>query len=160
MRLNTNMVIITGNVTRDATLRYTAAQKPVLGFTVACNRQGPEGQSVADFFPVVVWGKTAEAIEKFIVKGKGVLVKGHLQTREYEAKTGEKKQVTEIVADNFGGVELLGGGERAQGGGQYQQPPSQGYGQAPRSQRQGWPPLEIEQATQRPESYQQGNVPF
>ena len=153
MKINTNSVIITGNVTRDAELRYTAAQKPVLGFTVACNRQGPDGQSAADFFPVVLWGKSAEALEKYLTKGKSVLVKGRLQTRSYESKTGEKRNVTEIVADSFGGVELLGGGERAQGG----------YTQQPQSARGGWNPLDVDEpapSAQSARTQEQGDFPF
>ena len=158
MKINTNSVIITGNVTRDAELRYTAAQKPVLGFTVACNRQGPDGQSAADFFPVVLWGKSAEALEKYLTKGKSVLVKGRLQTRSYETKTGEKRNVTEIIADSFGGVELLGGGERAQGG-YTQQPPAQN--QRPQSARGSWNPLDVDEPAQAQQYAQEpGNIPF
>lgn len=159
-KLNTNSVIITGNVTRDAELRYTSTQKPVLGFTVACNRQGPDGQSAADFFPVVLWGKSAEALEKYLSKGKSVLVKGRLQTRSYESKTGEKRNVTEIIADSFGGVELLGGGERAQGG-YTQQPPAQN--QRPQSARGGWNPLDVDEPAQTPQNtrtQEQGDFPF
>lgn len=160
MKINTNSVIITGNVTRDAELRYTSTQKPVLGFTVACNRQGPDGQSAADFFPIVLWGKSAEALEKYLTKGKSVLVKGRLQTRSYESKTGEKRNVTEIVADSFGGVELLGGGERAQGG-YTQQPPAQN--QRPQSARGGWNPLDVDEPAQTPQNtrtQEQGDFPF
>lgn len=154
MKINTNSVIITGNVTRDAELRYTSTQKPVLGFTVACNRQGQDGQSVADFFPVVLWGKSAEALEKYLIKGKSVLVKGRLQTRSYESKTGEKRNVTEIIADSFGGVELLGGGDR-QGGSN--QPPAQ----APRSARNDWNPMQVDEPTQAQQYAQEpGNIPF
>lgn len=157
-KVNTNSVIITGNVVRDAELRYTSTQKPVLGFTVACNRQGPDGQSVADFFPVVLWGKSAEALEKYLTKGKSVLVKGRLQTRSYESKTGEKRNVTEIIADSFGGVELLGGGERAQGG-YTQQPPAQN--QRPQSARGGWNPLDVDEPAQAQQYAQEpGNIPF
>lgn len=159
-KVNTNSVIITGNVTRDAELRYTAKQTPVLGFTVACNRQGQDGQSAADFFPVVLWGKSAEALEKYLTKGKSVLVKGRLQTRSYESKTGEKRNVTEIVADSFGGVELLGGGERAQGG-YTQQPPAQN--QRPQSARGGWNPLDVDEPAQTPQNtrtQEQGDFPF
>ena len=160
-KLNTNSVIITGNVTRDAELRYTSTQKPVLGFTVACNRQGPDGQSAADFFPVVLWGKSAEALEKYLSKGKSVLVKGRLQTRSYESKTGEKRNVTEIIADSFGGVELLGGGERAQGG-YTQQPPAQN--QRPQSARGGWNPLDVDepamQSAQSARTQEQSDFPF
>lgn len=160
MKINTNSVIITGNVTRDAELRYTSTQKPVLGFTVACNRQGQDGQSAADFFPVVLWGKSAEALEKYLTKGKSVLVKGRLQTRSYESKTGEKRNVTEIVADSFGGVELLGGGERAQGG-YTQQPPAQN--QRPQSARGGWNPLDVDEpapSAQSTRTQEQGDFPF
>lgn len=157
-KINTNSVIITGNVTRDAELRYTSTQKPVLGFTVACNRQGQDGQSAADFFPIVLWGKSAEALEKYLTKGKSVLVKGRLQTRSYESKTGEKRNVTEIVADSFGGVELLGGGERAQGG-YTQQPPAQN--QRPQSARGGWNPLDVDEPPQAQQYAQEpGNIPF
>ena len=157
-KVNTNVCIITGNLTRDAELRYTSTQKPVLGFTVACNRQGPDGQSVADFFSVVLWGKSAEALEKYLTKGKSVLVKGRLQTRSYESKTGEKRNVTEIIADSFGGVELLGGGERAQGG-YTQQPPAQN--QRPQSARGGWNPLDVDEPAQAQQYAQEpGNIPF
>ena len=158
MKINTNSVIITGNVTRDAELRYTAAQKPVLGFTVACNRQGQDGQSAADFFPVVLWGKSAEALEKYLTKGKSVLVKGRLQTRSYESKTGEKRNVTEIVADSFGGVELLGGGERQQSGGYQQRPPQQ-----PQQRRNDWNPLDVDEpapSAQSARTQEQGDFPF
>lgn len=160
MKINTNICVITGNVTRDAELRYTSTQKPVLGFTVACNRQGQDGQSAADFFPVVLWGKSAEALEKYLTKGKSVLVKGRLQTRSYESKTGEKRNVTEIVADSFGGVELLGGGERAQGG-YTQQPPAQN--QRPQSARGGWNPLDVDEpapSAQSARTQEQGDFPF
>lgn len=157
-KINTNSVIITGNVVRDAELRYTSTQKPVLGFTVACNRQGQDGQSAADFFPVVLWGKSAEALEKYLTKGKSVLVKGRLQTRSYESKTGEKRNVTEIIADSFGGVELLCGGERAQGG-YTQQPPAQN--QRPQSARGGWNPLDVDEPAQAQQYAQEpGNIPF
>ena len=159
-KLNTNSVIITGNVTRDVELRYTSKQTPVLVFTVACNRQGQDGQSTADFFPVVLWGKSAEALEKYLTKGKSVLVKGRLQTRSYESKTGEKRNVTEIVADSFGGVELLGGGERAQGG-YTQQPPAQN--QRPQSARGGWNPLDVDEpapSAQSARTQEQGDFPF
>lgn len=156
-KINTNSVIITGNVTRDAELRYTAKQTPVLGFTVACNRQGADGQSAADFFPVVLWGKSAEALEKYLTKGKSVLVKGRLQTRSYESKTGEKRNVTEIIADSFGGVELLGGGERQQGGGGYQQRPPQ----QPQQRRNDWNPMQVDEPPQAQQYAQEpGNIPF
>ena len=102
----------------------------------------------------------AEALEKYLSKGKSVLVKGRLQTRSYESKTGEKRNVTEIVADSFGGVELLGGGERAQGG-YTQQPPAQN--QRPQSARGGWNPLDVDESApsaQSARTQEQGDFPF
>lgn len=126
MKINTNCVIVTGNLARDAELRFTANQKPVLNFCVAVNRRGMNGEQVADFFNCVLWGKSAEALEQYMTKGKSVLVKGSLQTRSYEGRDGSKKTATEIIADAFGGVELLGGGAQERTGGSqpqsYRQP--------------------------------------
>lgn len=136
MKINTNCVIVTGNLVRDAELRYTANQRPVLNFTIAVNRKFGAEQ-VADFFPCVSWSKSAEQLEQYMTKGKQVLVKGHLQTRSYENREGIKVNVTEIYADEYGGIELLGGGERAQGG-YTQQPPAQNQRpQSARTQEQG-----------------------
>ena len=95
-----------GNVTRDPDIRYTVAQKAVATFTVAVNRswrdQNGEIREDVAFIPVVVWGKTAELCEKYLRKGSGVLVEGRINTRSYEAKaTGEKRYVTEVVADTL-----------------------------------------------------------
>lgn len=151
MKLNTNVAIITGNLARDAEVRYTANQTPVASFTVACNRQGADKQQVADFFPCVLWGKSAEALEPYLKKGKSVLVKGRLQTRSYEAKDGTKRTVTEIIADNFAGVELLGGGERPAQAAQTQQ------------RRNDWNPMEVEAPAQPVAQHAQApqaDIPF
>ncbi len=136
MKINTNCVIVTGNLTRDAELRFTANQKPVLNFCVAVNRRGMNGEQVADFFNCVLWGKSAEALEQYMTKGKSVLVKGSLQTRSYEGRDGSKKTATEIIADAFGGVELLGGGPQERTGGS--QP--QSYRQPAQKQRNDFAP--------------------
>ena len=98
-----NRAIIMGNVARDPEIRYTASQKAVASFSVAVNRSwkdanGELREEVA-FIPVVVWGKAAENCERYLRKGSGVLVDGRINTRNYESKTGEKRYVTEIVAE-------------------------------------------------------------
>lgn len=115
-KVNTNVCIITGNLTRDAELRYTSNQKPVLTFAVAVNRLGQDNVQATDYFNCVFWGKTGEALSKWLTKGRGVLVRGSMRSRTYEAKDGHKVTAWELVADSFGGVELLGGGERQQSG--------------------------------------------
>jgi len=150
-KVNTNITIITGNLVRDAELKYTASQKPVLTFTVAVNRLGANNEQATDYFSCVFWGKTGEAISKYMTKGKGVLVRGQMRSRQYEAKDGRKVMAWELTADNFGGIELLGGGA----GGERQQAaqPAQSY--APR-QRNDWNPLE----TNDPRGDGEANIPF
>ena len=110
MKINTCAIVVTGNVTKDAELRYSAKQSAVLSFTVACNRRGLDGQQAVDYFPVSLWGKSAESLEQYIKKGKFVLVKGRLTTGSYTNRDGIKVNTIEITADSYGGVELLGGG--------------------------------------------------
>jgi len=159
-KLNTNVCIITGNLTRDAELKYTANQKPVLTFAVAVNRLGQDNVQATDYFNCVFWGKTGEALSKWLTKGRGVLVRGSMRSRSYEAKDGHKVTAWELVADSFGGVELLGGGERAQGG-YTQQPPAQN--QRPQSARGGWNPLDVDgpaPSAQTARTQEQGDFPF
>ena len=146
MKINTNSIILTGNLCRDAELKYTQSNKPVLQFTIACNN----GQK-ADFFTCVLWESTAEGIAKYMTKGKPVLVRGRLQTRSYEAKDGTKKTVYEINCEKFNGIEFLGGGERAAAPQQAQ----------PQAQSRGWNPLDVEPEPQAPAPRQdQGGIPF
>ncbi len=105
-----NKVVIMGNLARDPEIRYTASKQAVAKLTVAVGRQykGKSGEVVdqTDFIPVVVWGSDAENCERYLRKGRPVLVEGRLQVRSYETKEGEKRYVTEVVAQ---GVVFLGG---------------------------------------------------
>lgn len=159
-KVNTNVCIITGNLCRDAELRFTANQKPVLTFAVAVNRLGQDNVQATDYFNCVFWGKTGETLAKWLTKGRSVLVRGSMRSRSYEAKDGHKVTAWELVADSFGGVELLGGGERAQGG-YTQQPPAQN--QRPQSARGGWNPLDVDEpapSAQTARTQEQGDFPF
>lgn len=113
-----NKVVIMGNLTRDPEIRYTSSNRALARFSVAVNRtwKGRDGavQEQTDFIPVVVWGPQAENCEKYLAKGRPVLVEGRIQTRSYEAQTGEKRYVTEVQAENvvFLGTGGGGGGNR------------------------------------------------
>ena len=154
-KVNTNVCIITGNLTRDAELRYTSNQKPVLTFAVAVNRLGQDNVQATDYFNCVFWGKSGEALSKWLTKGRSVLVRGSMRSRTYEAKDGHKVTAWELVADSFGGVELLGGGDR-QGGSN--QPPAQN--QRPQSARGGWNPLDVDEPAAQSAQQEQGDFPF
>ena len=157
-KVNTNVCIITGNLCRDAELKYTANQKPVLTFAVAVNRLGQDNAQATDYFNCVFWGKTGETLSKWLTKGRSVLVRGSMRSRSYEAKDGHKVTAWELIADSYGGIELLGGGERQQSGGGYQQRPPQ----QPQQRRNDWNPMDVEPEPQRPQQYAQepGNIPF
>jgi len=99
--INVNKIIIIGRLTRDVELRFTQTGKAVANFTVAVDRpfKNANGEKEADFIPVVVWGKLAENCSNYIGKGRLVAVDGRLQTRSYDGNDGQRKYITEIVAD-------------------------------------------------------------
>jgi len=110
-----NVVMIIGNLTRDPELRYTPSGAAVVTFGVATNRQwtNQQGQSQEEvqFHNVVAWGKLAEICAQILSKGKKVFIQGRLQTREWEDKEGNRRQTTEVVADQM--IALSYGGGRA-----------------------------------------------
>ena len=101
-----NQVQLLGNLARDAELRFTQNGKAVATFTVAATNTyidstTNETKEQTAFVNCVVWGKQAEAVGT-CKKGERLLVNGRIQTRSYDAKDGQKKYVTEIVADFVG----------------------------------------------------------
>ena len=111
-----NVVMIIGNLTRDPELRYTPSGAAVVTFGVATNRQwtNQQGQSQEEvqFHNVVAWGKLAEICAQILSKGKKVFIQGRLQTREWEDKEGNRRQTTEVVADQMIALSYGSGGER------------------------------------------------
>lgn len=97
--------MIIGNVTRDPELRTTATGQNVCSFGIATNQTWTDSsgqkQTKAEYHNIVVWGKLAELAGQYLAKGRKVYVEGRLQTREWEAQDGAKRNRTEIVADNF-----------------------------------------------------------
>lgn len=93
-----NKTILVGHLTRDPDVRYTQTGKVVCTFTLAVDRFSGQGEKEADFIPVVVWGKVAEICGNNLTKGRKVLVDGRLQVRSYEDKNGQKRSVTEVIA--------------------------------------------------------------
>ncbi len=111
-----NQVVLIGRLTRDPEMRYTNNGTPVTTFTLAVDRTftNAQGQREADFIPVVVWRKQAENCGKYLSKGSMTAVVGRIQTRTYDGNDGQKRYVTEIIADN---VRFLpSGGTNSQGG--------------------------------------------
>ena len=106
-----NKVVLVGRLTKDAELKYTPGNGTAVStFTLAVENYNSKTQDKsADFIPIVLWGKAAESLSPYLVKGTQVAVAGRISTRSYDAKDGTKRYVTEVVADMYGGVKLLGG---------------------------------------------------
>ena len=113
-----NRVILIGRLTKEPELRYTPSGAAVASFTLAVNRTraNAQGERETDFIPVVVWQKQAENCANYISKGSLVAVDGRIQVRTYEAKDGQRRWVTEVIAENVrfldkkekSGIEQLG----------------------------------------------------
>ena len=96
-----NKAILMGRLVADPELRRTPNNNSVTSFTLAVNRsfvrQGEQPQT--DFIDVVAWGKTAEFVSRYFVKGQLVAVAGRIQTRMWEDKQGNKRKSVEVVAE-------------------------------------------------------------
>ena len=106
-----NKVILVGNLGRDAELRYTPGGAAVATINMATtevwNDKAGQRQEKTEWHRVVLWGKSAESLAEYLVKGKQIYVEGRLQTRQWDDKDGNKRYTTEIKADR---ITLLGGG--------------------------------------------------
>ncbi len=115
---NINVVVITGNLTKDPELRSTGGGTPVCEMRVAVNSRRKEGQEWVDkpnYFDVVVFGAQGENCSTYLSKGRPVAVEGRLDWREWEAKDGSgKRQAVQIVANS---VQFLGSRDGSGGGG-------------------------------------------
>ena len=95
-----NIAVISGRTTSDIDLKYTTSGTAVGTVTVAVDRDyQKDGKKETDFIPVVIWGKTAEFAATYIAIGNRMEVSGRIQVRNYDAKDGTKRYVTEIIAD-------------------------------------------------------------
>src|SRR3954467_12461718 len=108
-----NKVILVGNLGRDAELRYTPGGAPVAKFSLATtevwNDKGGTRQARTEWHNIDLWGKQAESLSEYLVKGKQVYVEGRLQNDEYTDKEGQKRKATKVRCER---VVLLGIGGR------------------------------------------------
>ena len=100
-----NTVTLTGNLTKDPELRYTTGGRGVASFGLAVNRRyqvNGEWQEQVSFFNVVAWADLGENAAASLHKGNRVMVTGRLEQRSYDTREGEKRNVTEVIADDLG----------------------------------------------------------
>lgn len=134
--MDLNKVMIIGRLTRDPELRATPSGVNVCQIGVATSyvyTNQATGQKVeqTEFHNVVLWRKLGEIVHQYLKKGNQIYIEGRLQTRSWDGKDGQKKNRTEIVADNMIMLGGKPGGSSASGGspsptGAYQAA-SQGY---------------------------------
>jgi single-strand DNA-binding protein len=115
--MSVNKVILVGNLGRDPEVRFTAGGRAVARFSVATSEvwtdQEGQRQERTEWHNVVVWGKQAESCGQYLQKGRQVYIEGSIRSRQYDDKEGNKKYITEVIAQR---VQFLGGGGGGGGG--------------------------------------------
>jgi single-strand DNA-binding protein len=108
-----NRVILVGNLGRDAELRFTGGGAAVSKFSVATTEsfKGRDGErkEETEWHRISYWGKNAETVSQYLLKGKQVYIEGRLRTEKWKDKEGNDRTSVEVKADR---VVLLGGGPR------------------------------------------------
>ncbi len=98
-----NKIFLIGRLVADPESRQTTSGVPVTTFRIAVDRDFKNketGEREADFVTIVAWRSTAEFVSKCFTKGRMAVVEGRLQIRPYTDRDGNKRNATEVVADN------------------------------------------------------------
>ncbi len=130
-----NKVILIGNLGRDPELKMTPGGQALARFSLATTEtwKTPQGEKKekTEWHRIVVWGKQAEIAEKYLRKGKQIMIEGRIQYGEFTDQAGVKKTTCDIRCDNFvmlgkmdeGGGGRSGGSHRDEGGFDEPMPP-------------------------------------
>jgi single-strand DNA-binding protein len=106
-----NKVILVGNLGKDPEVRFTPSGRAVAKFPLATTDSWTDQESGrqerTEWHNIVVWGKQAESCGQYLAKGRQVYIEGAIRSRSYDDKDGNKRYITEIVAQR---VQFLGGG--------------------------------------------------
>jgi single-strand DNA-binding protein len=109
--MSVNKVILIGNLGKDPEVRFTANGRAVARFPIATsevwNDSDGNRQERTEWHNIIVWGKQGETCGQYLAKGRQVFVEGSIRSRSYDDKDGNKRYVTEIIAQR---VRFLGGG--------------------------------------------------
>lgn len=105
MSRSLNKVMLIGNVGKDPEVNFTPSGIPVATFRLATSEtwKDKDGnqQEHTDWHTIVAWRGLAEVIQKLVHKGSKIYIEGKIQTRTFDDKEGNKRYVTEIVAENM-----------------------------------------------------------
>ena len=112
-----NEVIVSGRLTRDSELRYTPNGTAVTDVIVASNRiwsKDSDRQEETTFVDVTIWGKQAESLNEYLVKGRHIMVVGRLKLNKWETDDGAKRSKLTMIAEK---INLTPGGGKSNGNG-------------------------------------------
>ena len=113
-----NKIIVVGNLGRDPEMRYTPQGTPLCTFTLASNERRKsstgEQQDITTWFRVKVWGKQAEAVSRYLAKGRSVYVEGRLHVEDWTDRDGKPRYTLEVNATD---VHFIDSAARADGEG-------------------------------------------
>ena len=114
-----NKVILVGNLGRDIELRYTPGGAAVGKLRIATtdtwtDKNSGQRQERTEWHSVDLWGRQAETLQEYLLKGRQIYVEGNLRTRQWEDRDGNKRYSTDVRAER---VVLLGGRGSGAGGG-------------------------------------------
>ena len=105
-----NKAIIVGNLGKDPEVRFTQSGRAMARFSVATTESWMDKengrQERTEWHNIVVWGKQVESCGQYLAKGRQVYIEGSIRNRSYDDKEGNKRYITEIVAQR---VQFLGG---------------------------------------------------
>ena len=100
-----NLVQLIGHVGQDPEIKNLEAGKKLANISIATNevyyRENGDKVEKTEWHRVTAWGKVADIIEKYVAKGKEIAIEGKLTHRSYDDKDGNKRYVTEIVANEI-----------------------------------------------------------
>lgn len=116
--MSINKVILVGNVGKDPEVRYVDTNVPVARFPFATSEtyRSRDGEKITttEWHNIVLWRGLAEVVEKYVKKGSQLFIEGKIRTRSYDDRDGNKRYITEIIADN---MQMLGRRSDSQPGG-------------------------------------------
>jgi len=107
-----NSVRLIGRLGQEPEVKNLGGDKKLVKFSIATSEtyNNEKGEKITEthWHNIISWGKTAGIAEKYLQKGKEVAIEGKLTTRNYNDKEGNKKYITEVVANE---ILLLGAKE-------------------------------------------------
>ena len=131
--MDTNVVVLSGRLTRDCELKYTSGGTAVLSGSIAVGervKRGDQWQNESSFFDFAVFGKLGEGVKPYATKGRQVVISGHLKQERWTAQDGTARNRVTVIVDN---LQLVGGNSQ---GGNSQGGNSQGNTQTAQYQQQ------------------------